>query len=203
MRIISIIWRRKLRKVYLLFLMLIGIFYWVVVLDQADAVGKPIPLLMILICLLVEILLIKRLRKESFEIPLHFRFFMDLINGIEWLIFFCFVIKSLSSNSSFFESRIEMQTLFFILTMSLLVVPMIVRSKKKHQSMNLKVVLFILLGFIIIDRGIIYLELHHYLPQIYASNTVRFATTNLSILMYVTWIVNVEFIKKQFILSKD
>lgn len=183
--------------------MLIGILYWIIVLDHAGVAGKPIPLFMILICLLVEILLIKHLRKETFETPSHVHLWMDLLNGIEWLIFFCFIIKSLSRGSAFFESRIEMQTLFFILTMSLLVIPTTVRSKKKHQPINLKFVLLVLIGFVLVDRSLIYLELNQYLPSIYISNTIPFATSNLSILMYVTWIVNVEFVKKHFLLLGD
>ncbi len=183
--------------------MLLGIFYWIVVLDHADAAGKPMPLLMILICLLVEILLIKYLRKETFEIPSHVQLWSDLLTGIEWLIFFCFIIKSFSKELSFFESQIEMQTFFFILTMSLLIMPTAVRSKKSHQPINFKFVMVVLIGFVLIDRSLIYFELHQFLPPIYTSNTISFATSNLSILMYVTWIVNVEFIRKQFLSFKN
>ncbi|GAU79380.1 hypothetical protein [Fusibacter sp. 3D3] len=192
-----------MRKIYLLILMLLGIFYWIVVLDHVSGTGKTVSLLMILICLLIEILLIKYLRKEPNDIPLRFRFLIDLPSGIEWFIFFCFIIKALSGRGAFFEAQIEMQTLLFILTISLLVVPSAVRRKKSHRAIELKSILPVLVGFIALDRGLTYLELQHYIPPFYTATTVRFATSNLTMLMYVTWIVNVEFVKKQFLLFKD
>ncbi|MBF4693864.1 hypothetical protein [Fusibacter ferrireducens] len=188
-----------MRKIYLLFLMLIGLLYWIVALDHANATGKPIAVLMILIWLLIEILVIKHLRKEAFDSDLLSHFLIDLINGIEWLIFFGFAIKLFSSGMRFFEAQIEMRTFLFMLTISLLVMPAIAHSKRKKHTLNHRIVLFALLGFFLVDWIIVYLELHYFLLPIYTSNSIRFATSSLSVLMYITWILNVEFVKKQFL----
>ena len=188
-----------MKKGYMVVFILVHILYWTLVLDQVEGLGRPVSVLMILLSLLIEILLLKNLRRESQSIRLKSIFFVDLLSGLEWLLFFSLIIKALTQEMSFYNATIECSTFFFISVVSLFLIPKAVRDK---TLINSKYTLIVLGLFLSIDRILIGLPLDSVIRIFYVTRTFSVARSNLSILMFVAWIINVEYVKKQLVIDK-
>jgi len=192
-----------MKKVYMVIFILAHIFYWTIVLDQTEGRGKALAVLMILLSLLVEILLLNRIRKTRQTFRVKPILIMEILSGLEWLLFFILVIKALTQETSFYDATIECRTFFFISVVSLLIIPSSIRNKTLGKVVDVKYPVLVLILFLAVDRFLLGIPNDNFVHMFYTSASLSIANSNLSILMFLAWIINVEFVKKQLVMDKE